>query len=94
MHFDATDKIDRVIMYLDRAPINEATKQQVLGQRSTVHSQKQSTVDSPQSTHEPAISEKIFKFESWAVDRGLWTVSHDPKSKVYCKDLFVKVLPD
>jgi len=26
MHFDAADKIDRVILYLDRAPINEATK--------------------------------------------------------------------
>lgn len=26
MHFDADDKIDRVIMYLDRAPINAATK--------------------------------------------------------------------
>jgi len=26
LHFDANDKIDRVIMYLDRAPINEATK--------------------------------------------------------------------
>ncbi len=26
MHFDANDKIDRVIQYLDRAPINAATK--------------------------------------------------------------------
>ena len=26
MHFDASDKIDRVIQYLDRAPINAATK--------------------------------------------------------------------
>jgi ketosteroid isomerase-like protein len=26
MHFDANDKIDRVISYLDRAPINAATK--------------------------------------------------------------------
>ena len=26
MHFDANDKIDRVIMYLDRAVINEATQ--------------------------------------------------------------------
>jgi len=26
MHFDAADKIDRVILYLDRAPINEASK--------------------------------------------------------------------
>jgi hypothetical protein len=26
MHFDANDKVDRVIQYLDRAPINAATK--------------------------------------------------------------------
>lgn len=26
MHFDANDKIDRVIQYVDRVPINEATK--------------------------------------------------------------------
>lgn len=26
MHFDATDKIDRVVQFLDRAPINEAMK--------------------------------------------------------------------
>jgi hypothetical protein len=26
MHFDANDKIDRVIQFLDRAPINAATK--------------------------------------------------------------------
>jgi hypothetical protein len=26
MHFDANDKIDRVLQFLDRAPINAATK--------------------------------------------------------------------
>lgn len=26
MHFDANDKIDRVVQFLDRAPINAATK--------------------------------------------------------------------
>ena len=26
IHFDANDKIDRVVQFLDRAPINAATK--------------------------------------------------------------------